>query len=120
MTPEIKQLMREVAHDLFAGIAIPSLVLIEDPFVIEGEEYVYGTGINGTIKYARYAVCEKLLKFRRKKKKVKPYRHNPRMDVSAIDRMIEPVGKPGSEERIKALTERYAVAAPHEISPFLS
>lgn len=121
MTPEIKRLMREVSRDLFAGIAIPSLVEIADEFVLEGEEYQYGTGINGTTKFTRYALCEKLLKFRRKrKKKVKAFKHHRNYNPASIDKMIEPVGLPGSTERIDALCLQYAAAAPHEVSPFYS
>jgi len=38
--------------------------------------------------------------------------------LSSKDNMINPVGKPGSEERIVALAERYATLAEQEQSPF--
>ncbi len=38
--------------------------------------------------------------------------------LSSKDNMINPVGKPGSEERIIALAERYATLTEQEQSPF--
>ncbi len=38
--------------------------------------------------------------------------------LSSNDNMIDPVGKPGSEERIVALAERYATLTETETSPF--
>ena len=38
--------------------------------------------------------------------------------LSSKDNMINPVGKPGSEERIVALAERYARLTETETSPF--
>ena len=38
--------------------------------------------------------------------------------LSSKDNMIDPVGKPGSEERIVALAERYARLTETETSPF--
>ena len=38
--------------------------------------------------------------------------------LSSKDNMINPVGKPGSEERIVALAERYAILSKTETSPF--
>ena len=38
--------------------------------------------------------------------------------LSSKDNMINPVGKPGSEERIVALAERYATLTETETSPF--
>ena len=38
--------------------------------------------------------------------------------LSSKDNMINPVGKPGSEERIVALAERYATLIETETSPF--
>ena len=38
--------------------------------------------------------------------------------LSSKDNMINPVGKPGSEERIVALAERYATLKETETSPF--
>ena len=38
--------------------------------------------------------------------------------VGGEDKMINPVGKPGSEERIVALAERYARLTETETSPF--
>jgi hypothetical protein len=38
--------------------------------------------------------------------------------LSSNDNMINPVGKPGSEERIVALAERYARLTETETSPF--
>ncbi len=38
--------------------------------------------------------------------------------LSSNDNMIDPVGKPGSEERIVALAERYARLTETETSPF--
>jgi hypothetical protein len=38
--------------------------------------------------------------------------------LSSNDNMINPVGKPGSEERIVALAERYATLTETETSPF--
>jgi hypothetical protein len=119
MTPELKRMMRHAASELFSGIAIPSLQAIADEYVIEGEEYVYGTGINGTVKFQRYAVCEKLLKFRRKKrKKVARFKANPKMCIAAKDCMRDPIGEPGSQERIAAMAERMATWEKEERSLF--
>ena len=38
--------------------------------------------------------------------------------LSSNDNMIDPVGKPGSDERILALAERYAILIEQEQSPF--
>ena len=38
--------------------------------------------------------------------------------LSSNDNMIDPVGKPGSDERILALAERYATLTETETSPF--
>ena len=38
--------------------------------------------------------------------------------IGGNDHMINPVGKPGSEERIVALAERYAILSKTETSPF--
>ena len=38
--------------------------------------------------------------------------------IGGKDKMIDPVGKPGSDERILALAERYATLTETETSPF--
>ena len=38
--------------------------------------------------------------------------------IGGNDNMIDPVGKPGSDERILALAERYATLTEQEQSPF--
>ena len=38
--------------------------------------------------------------------------------IGGNDNMIDPVGKPGSNERILALAERYATLTETETSPF--
>jgi len=38
--------------------------------------------------------------------------------IGGKDKMIDPVGKPGSQERMVALAERYATLTEEEQSPF--
>lgn len=105
-TLRIEREMRELAESFFVGVAIPSLVAVDDAQVIEDETYVYGTGLFDTVKGQRYAICEKLLKFSRKKKRVKPFKHHRNYNPSAPDMMRDPVGKPGSQERLDAMRDR--------------
>ena len=65
---------------------------------------------------------EKVLKFNRKAmkqlNKVSVEKVDPRL-VGGEDRMRFKVGKPGSPERVAALTAQYASLAEEEISPFV-
>ena len=87
---------------IFSGIAIPC-----DKTTADG----------GTIR------SEKVLKFNRKAmrelNKPKLEKVDPRYK-GGDDRMIIPVGKPGSPERVAALIEQYAaiLASGEEVSPF--
>jgi hypothetical protein len=122
ITKRIKRELRAMAESFFEGIAIPSLIEVADAQVLEDEPYVFGTGVNGTIKGQRYTVGEKLLKFagRKRKKRVSKFKHDKKYNPACEDRMIIPVGKPGSKKRIDALCEQYAAlaASGQEISPF--
>lgn len=83
---------------IFIGMAIPC-----DKSTADG----------GTIR------SEKVLKFSRShlRRKVKPSKANPRFQ-GGEDRMIDPVGKPGSPERVEALASRYATLMLTESSAF--
>ena len=97
--PIIEQYKRTV-RGIFYGIAIPC-----DKSSADG----------GTIR------SEKVLRFNRsalrKIGKNKVEKVDPRM-VGGEDRMIFPVGQPGSPERVAALTAQYASLSEEEISPF--
>lgn len=105
MTYPIIRRAKRVARSCFLGIAIP-------------HQPSLASGVYGPIR------SEKVLKFNRKalmrgsipqeEEKVDP-RYN-----GGEDRMIVPVGKPGSPERVEALAEQYAAIqnSGHEISPF--
>lgn len=83
---------------IFVGMAIPC-----DKSTVDG----------GTIR------SEKVLKFSRKhmRTKIKKTKADPRYRGGA-DLMIDPVGKPGSRERLDTLAERYAVLSLTESSAF--
>lgn len=85
---------------IFVGIAIP-----HQPTLAEG---VYGP-----------IRSEKVLKFKRSELKNKRTleKSDPRFK-GGEDRMIQPVGKPGSPERVEALAAQYATLAGEEKSPF--
>lgn len=108
------------ARMCFKGIAIPMLVEILDDKVVEDEDAYYVYSVDGA---KRYLVTEKVLKFNRKALrrlgKVKNEKADPRL-VGGDDTMIIKVGKPGSRERVDALTEQYEAIMAHgeEISPF--
>lgn len=106
------------ARMCFKGIAIPMIVEIPDDKIVEDTDYVYGVADQ-----KRYVVTEKVLKFNRKALrnlgKTKVEKADPRL-VGGDDTMIIKVGKPGSRERVDALTEQYEAIMAHgeEISPF--
>ncbi len=83
---------------IFVGMGIPC-----DKSTVDG----------GTIR------SEKVLKFSRPhmRRKIKPAKANPRFQ-GGDDLMIDPVGKPGSRERIDTLAERYATLSLTESSAF--
>lgn len=83
---------------IFIGMAIPC-----DKSTVDG----------GTIR------SEKVLKFSRShlRRKIKPAKADPRFR-GGDDLMINPVGKPGSRERIEALAARYATLSLTESSAF--
>lgn len=101
---EIIEKAKIQARMSFVGIAIP-----HQPTLADGEY--------GPIR------SEKVLKFNRKalrrlgKDRIK--KADPRL-VGGEDTMIVKVGRPGSRERVNALTEQYAAIMAHgeEISPF--
>lgn len=85
---------------IFSGIAIPC-----DKTTADG----------GTIR------SEKVLKFNRKTMRELNKRSEEKVDpryVGGEDRMRFKVGKPGSRERVDALTLQYASLAEDEMSPF--
>ena len=116
---EIIEKAKRQAYMCFSGIAIPTLVQIEDDRVIEDEDYVYGVA-----DHKRYIVSETLLKIPRSAMKESVKRKRPgvadRRIVGADDNMILKVGKPGSAERVAALAEQYAAIqqSGEEVSPF--
>ena len=101
--PIIENAKRQ-ARMCFLGIAIP-----HQPSLASGEY--------GPIR------SEKVLKFNRKALrnlgKVKVEKTDPRL-IGSDDSMIVKMGKPGSKERVSALTDQYAAIMAHgeEISPF--
>lgn len=101
--PIIENAKRQ-ARMLFLGIAIP-----HQPSTANGEY--------GPIR------SEKVLKFNRKALrnigKTKKEKADPRL-IGGEDTMIVKAGKPGSKERVDAITEQYAAILAHglEISPF--
>lgn len=109
--------LRRASVEMFAGIAIPEFVEVADKDMVSDEPYICDIasrkqGFRG----------EKVLKFNRrtlrKIAKSQPIKRQTRMDVSADDKMVDPVGKPGSEERKTALIERYAELMKTETSVF--
>lgn len=106
------------ARMIFKGIAIPMLVEIPDDRMIEDEDAYYVYSVDGA---KRYLVTEKVLKFNRKALrrlgKVRVTKADPRL-IGGEDTMRFPVGKPGSRERVDALTAQYASLADDEMSPF--
>lgn len=101
--PKIVRDAERVARMVFVGIAIPCEVSTVEGGVIQGE---------------------KILRFNRKALrnigKRKADKVNSRFK-GGDDGMIDPVGKPGSRERIEALAVRYSaiVADGSEVSPFV-
>lgn len=93
---------RRQARMLFVGIAIPHQPTLAD-------------GVYGPI------LSEKVLKFNRT-----ALRNAGRVKTETVDsrfrggddNMIEPVGKPGSRERVEALAAQYATLADREESAF--
>lgn len=83
---------------IFLGMAIPC-----DKSTVDG----------GTIR------SEKVIKFSRKhmRAKGKKVKANPRYR-GGNDNMIDPIGKPGSRERVETLAERYATLSLTESSAF--
>ncbi len=115
--PIIENAKRQ-ARMVFKGIAIPMVVPVPDSRVVEGVDYVSGVQDHG-----RYVVSEKVLKFNRKALKnlgkSKKENADPRF-VGGEDTMIVKAGKPGSRERVEALTHQYAaiLSCGEEVSPF--
>lgn len=98
--PKIVRDAEKVARMCFLGIAIPC-----DKRTADG----------GTIR------SEKVLKFNRKTMRELNKRSEEKVDpryVGGEDRMRFKVGKPGSRERVDALTLQYASLAEDEMSPF--
>jgi len=116
-SPILRDFQRAIIN-WFDGIAIPDAIDVPDDRVIDGVDYVYGVGDR-----QRKVMTEKVLKFNRKalrrmgKRKVE--RVDPRYK-GGDDTMIIKVGKPGSDERKKALAEQYGaiLASGEEVSPF--
>ena len=101
---EIIENAKKQARMCFLGIAIP-----HQPSLAEGEY--------GPIR------SEKILKFNRKALrnlgKIKKEKADPRF-IGGHDTMIVRAGKPGSRERVEALTMQYGaiLACGEEVSPF--
>jgi hypothetical protein len=101
-------------ENCIVGIAVPHLVEVADAQVLPDVDYVYGT-----FDRKRYIVSERVIWSKGKSRKKKRTKDSPRMlDKAAVDLMIEPVGKPGSEERVLALIEQYDRLGKEERSPF--
>lgn len=116
--PKIVRDAERTARMIFKGIAIPMVVPVPDSRVIDDVDYVSGVQDRG-----RYVVSEKVVKFNRTALKNIGKRKTENADprfVGGDDSMIIPVGKPGSRERVDALSSQYAaiMASGEEISPF--
>jgi hypothetical protein len=117
---EIIENAKKQARMCFLGISFPMLVEIPDDKVIEDENAYYVYSLNGA---KRYVVTEKVLKFNRKALrnlgKIKKEKADPRF-IGGDDTMIVRAGKPGSRERVDALTMQYGaiLACGEEVSPF--
>lgn len=116
--PKIVRDAERQARMVFKGIAIPMVVPVPDSRVIDDVDYVSGVQDRG-----RYVVSEKVVKFNRTALKNIGKRKTENADprfVGGDDSMIIPVGKPGSRERVDALSSQYAaiMASGEEISPF--
>ena len=79
---------KRVARSCFLGIAIPCELSTVDGGVIIGEK---------VLKFKKSAVA-----------KIGKYKSDGRHNVAAEDKMIVPVGKPGSRARIEDLAIQYA------------
>jgi len=93
----VRRAIRQLDY-IFLGMAIPC-----DKSTVDG----------GMIR------SEKILKFSRSHmvRKIKPIKADPRFR-GGNDLMIDPIGKPGSRERIDTLAERYATLSLTESSAF--
>jgi hypothetical protein len=101
--PKILRDADKILQTIFVGIAIPCELSTVDGGTMQGE---------------------KTLKFNRKALRNIGKRSTVKVDSrlkGSDDGMIDPVGKPGSSERINALEVRYAaiVADGSEVSPFI-
>ena len=114
-TRRVNREFRKMAKNIFTGIAVGAdLIDVHDQDPIEGVEYFVGD--DGR----RCIWVEQVSKFPKSRDRKIKHKHNPRLNVAAIDNMIVPVGKPGSQERLDALQAQYAAieASGHEVSPF--
>jgi hypothetical protein len=109
--------LRRAAVEMFVGIAIPEFVEVAEKDMVSDEPYICDVasrkqGFRGekVLKFNRRAL-RKIAKSQRVKRQI-------RMNVSADDKMVNPVGKPGSEERKAAFIEQYAELAKTETSVF--
>lgn len=115
--PIIENAKRQ-ARMVFKGLAIPVSVPVSDSQVMDGVDYVYSV-----TDHSRHVMSEKVLKFNRKAlknmNKAKKHKVDPRV-IGGVDSMIVKVGKPGSRERVEALSSQYAaiLACGEEVSPF--
>ena len=110
MISEERKLARRILHEEFAAMANSWFVGIAIPHQPTMAEGVYGP-----------IHSEKVLKFNRaallNRKAESDTIVNPRL-WGSDDTMRFPVGKPGSQERIDALTVQYASLSDEESSPF--
>ena len=83
-------------ENIWQGIAIPCQKSTADGGTIDGE---------------------KVVKFSRKHFRKRHTKANPRV-VGSMDHMSQPVGKPGSAERVEALKSQYEFLQDREESPF--
>lgn len=93
----VRRAIRQLDY-IFLGMAIPCDKRTADGGTIRGE---------------------KVLKFSRRhlRRKIKPSKANPRYR-GGDDLMVDPIGKPGSRERVGALADRYAALSLTETSAF--
>jgi hypothetical protein len=104
--------MKRSARKMFYGIASGAKLVECHGEPIDGVEYFIGE--DGV----RCVWVETVTKFPKSRGSKAKHKHHRNLNVSAHDTMVDPVGKPGSAERLAALAARYDRLKDSEQSPF--